>query len=53
LDRTEYGPDFRFIARLIAERGLNPVIACETPNLDLDAQKLRDMVTEEMKKTGK
>jgi deoxyribonuclease-4 len=53
LDRTEYGPDFRFIARLIAERGLNPVIACETPNLDLDAQKLRDMVLEEMKKTGK
>jgi deoxyribonuclease-4 len=53
LDRTEYGPDFRLIARLIAERGLNPVIACETPNLDLDAQKLRDIVLEEVKKTGK
>jgi deoxyribonuclease-4 len=53
LDRTEYGPDFRLIARLIAERGLNPVIACETPNLDLDAQKLRDMVSEEIKKIDK
>ena len=53
LDRTDYGPDFRLIARLIAERGLNPVIACETPNLDLDAQKLRDMVSEEIKKIGK
>jgi len=29
------------------------VIACETPNLDLDAQKLRDMVSEEIKKIGK
>jgi deoxyribonuclease-4 len=53
LDRTEYGPDFKFIARLIAERGLDPVTACETPNLDLDAQKLRDMVFEEKKKSGK
>jgi deoxyribonuclease-4 len=53
LDRTEYGPDFKFIARLIAERGLDPVTSCETPNLDLDAQKLRDMVFEEKKKSGK
>lgn len=53
LDRTEYGPDFRLIAKLIAERGLNPVIACETPNLDLDAQQLRDMVFEEIKKLSK
>ncbi len=49
LDRTEYGPDFRFIAKLIVERDLNPVVACETPDQDLDAQKLRDMVLEEKK----
>ena len=49
LDRVEYGPDFKFLARLIAERDLKPVIACETPNLDLDAVKLRDMVQAEMR----
>jgi len=49
LDRTEYGPDFQFLAKLIAERDLKPVIACETPNLDLDAQKLRDMVLQEFR----
>ncbi len=50
LSRSEYGPDFRFLAKLIAERGLKPVIACETPNLDVDAQKLRDMVWHELKR---
>ena len=49
VDRTEYGPDFRFLAKLIVERDLNPVVACETPNLDIDAMKLRDMVLEETK----
>jgi len=53
LDRAEYGPDFRLIARLIAERNLRPVIACETPNLDMDAQKLRDIVLQELKRKGK
>jgi len=49
LDSVEYGPDFRFLAKLVAERGLKPVITCETPNLDVDAQKLRDMVLQELK----
>jgi deoxyribonuclease-4 len=49
VDRVEYGPEFKFFARLIAERGLKPVIACETPNLDVDALKLRDMVMREMR----
>jgi hypothetical protein len=49
VDRVEFGPEFKFLARLIAERGLKPVIACETPNLDVDALKLRDMVMREMK----
>jgi len=53
LDRTEYGPDFRLIARLIADRNLRPVIACETPNLDMDAQKLRAIVLQELKRKGK
>ncbi|HKZ93429.1 MAG TPA: TIM barrel protein [Candidatus Bathyarchaeia archaeon] len=49
IDEGEYGPDFKFLAKLIVERGLNPVVACETPNLDIDAQKLRDTVLQEMK----
>jgi len=53
LDRVEYGPDFKFLARLVVEQGLNPVIACETPYLDLDAQKLRDMVLHELKIRGR
>jgi deoxyribonuclease-4 len=53
VDRAEYGPDFGFLAKLIVERDLRPVIACETPNLDIDAQKLRDMVMQELKRKGK
>jgi len=53
LDRAEYGPDFKFLAKLVAERDLKPVMACETPNLDVDAQKLRDMVLTELKAKGR
>jgi deoxyribonuclease-4 len=53
LDVTEYGPDFKPIAKLIAERGLKPVIACETPKLDLDAKKLRDILLKELKTKSK
>lgn len=53
VDQKEYGPDFRFLAELIVERDLKPVVACETPNLDVDAQQLRDMVLREMNRQGK
>jgi len=53
LGMVGYGPDFGFLARLVAERGLKPVITCETPNLDLDARKLRDMVLHELKIRGR
>jgi len=53
LDEIGYGPDFKFLAKLVAERDLKPVIACETPNLDVDAQKLRDMVLTELKAKGR
>jgi len=32
---------------------LKPVIACETPNLDVDALQLRDMVLRELKAKGR
>ena len=44
MDETEYGPPFEPFAALIAELGLNPVIISESPILDVDAQKMRDMV---------
>jgi deoxyribonuclease-4 len=49
LERVEYGPNFNFLATLIAERSLNPVIACETPNLDADALKLREIVLKQIR----
>jgi deoxyribonuclease-4 len=52
VDMVEFGPEFRFLAKLIVERGLKPVIACETPNLDVDALKLRDMVRREIRVRG-
>jgi len=44
LDEADYGPDFRFLAEVIAEFKLRPVVICETPLLDLDAVKMRDML---------
>ncbi len=43
MDEAEYGPDFHPLASLIIELDLKPVIICETPNLDIDAQKMRDI----------
>lgn len=44
MDEIEYGPDFRILASLIIELGLKPVMICETPYLDKDAQKMRDIL---------
>jgi deoxyribonuclease-4 len=52
LDETRYGPDFRTLAQVIVESGLNPVIICESPLIDVDAQKMRDVLLEETKKKG-
>ena len=49
LDEVEYGPPFEALATLIAELGLMPVIISESPVLDVDAQKMRDIV---LKKLG-
>jgi deoxyribonuclease-4 len=43
LDETKYGPDFQLLAEVIAEYNLRPVIICETPILDVDAMKMRDI----------
>lgn len=44
LDEKLYGPDFRMLAKVIAEYHLKPVIISESPILDLDAIKMRDII---------
>ena len=44
LDEAKYGPDFQLLAEVIAEYNLRPVIICETPILDVDAMKMRDIL---------
>ena len=50
LDEPAYGPDFHMLAEVIAEFKLRPVVICETPLLDVDAVKMRDMLLEITKK---
>ena len=50
MDETEYGPDFEPLAILIAELGLNSVILSESPILDIDSQKMQDIVFREISK---
>jgi deoxyribonuclease-4 len=48
LDAVGYGPDFEMLAMVIAEFGLKPVIISESPLLDIDALKMRDMVNRKL-----
>lgn len=48
LDETDYGPDFSMLAKVITEFKLKPTIISESPILDIDAIKMRDVVLKEM-----
>jgi deoxyribonuclease-4 len=48
LDAVGYGPDFEMLAMVIAEFGLKPVIISESPLLDIDALKMRDIVNRKL-----
>ena len=50
LGERRYGPDFQLLAQLIVELGLKPVLICESPLIDVDAQKMRDIFLDEVKK---
>ncbi|MEM3578698.1 MAG: TIM barrel protein [Candidatus Bathyarchaeia archaeon] len=50
MDEVEYGPDFTLLAKVIAEFKLNPVIISESPVLDVDAVKMRDILKKESSK---
>ena len=53
MDEVEYGPPFEPLATLIAELGLTTVIISESPILDADAQKMRDIVLKKMEEKRK
>jgi len=53
MDEVEYGPPFEPLATLIAELGLTPVIISESPILDMDAQKMRDIVLKKLEEKRK
>lgn len=44
LDEAQYGPDFAMLAKVIADFKLRPVIISESPLLDIDAMKMRDIL---------
>ena len=44
LEEERYGPSFAMLAQVIAEFKLRPVIISESPMLDLDAMRMRDIV---------
>lgn len=44
LEEERYGPDFLMLAKVIAEFKLRPVIISESPLLDLDAIRMRDIL---------
>jgi deoxyribonuclease-4 len=50
LDEARYGPDFQMLAEVMVEFNMCPVIICETPFLDIDALKMRDIFREVAKK---
>jgi deoxyribonuclease-4 len=50
LDEAGYGPDFGLLAKIIAEFKLWPVMICESPLLDIDAMKMRDIFQTELKR---
>jgi len=52
LDEARYGPDFEMLVEVIAEFNMRPVIICETPLLDVDAVKMRDICRKIMEKQG-
>jgi len=53
MDEVGYGPPFEPLATLIAELDLKPVIISESPVLDVDAQRMRDIVLKKLEEKRK
>jgi deoxyribonuclease-4 len=52
LDEERYGPDFHMLAEVIADFELHPTMICESPILDVDARKMRDMLKEVLERNA-
>jgi deoxyribonuclease-4 len=48
LSETVYGPDFTLLAKVIAEFKLRPVIISESPLLNIDALRMREILQREL-----
>jgi deoxyribonuclease-4 len=48
LSETVYGPDFTLLAKVIAEFKLRPIIISESPLLDIDAVRMREILQREL-----
>jgi deoxyribonuclease-4 len=48
MDEADYGPSFEMLAKVIVDFRLKPVLICESPLLDIDALKMRDMLRKEL-----
>lgn len=44
LEEERYGPDFAKLARVIVDHKLRPVVICESPLIDQDAKRMRDVL---------
>jgi deoxyribonuclease-4 len=44
LDESRYGPEFELLAKVIVDFKMHPIIICETPVLDIDAFKMKEML---------
>ena len=53
LDEERYGPDFRMLAEVIADFQMHPTMICESPILDVDARKMKEMLQDVLEKKGK
>jgi len=48
LDEKRYGPDFRMLAEVIVDFKMHPTMICESPILDVDARKMKEMLKQVM-----
>ncbi|MGA2681208.1 MAG: TIM barrel protein [Candidatus Bathyarchaeia archaeon] len=46
LDEERFGPDFRLLAEVIVDFKMHPTMICESPNLDVDARKMKETLKE-------
>jgi deoxyribonuclease-4 len=46
LGEAAFGPEFRHLAEVILDFGMHPTVICETPLLDVDARKMKEILLE-------